>query len=59
MTLWGKPVSLAHIRDVTECCRASDVFKDSEIRFYAIFDNANDAIFLVEGYAYGMQPEGA
>jgi PAS domain S-box-containing protein len=51
-TFRGEPVTLAYIRDITERRRASDALKDSEMRFHAIFDNAHDAIFLLDGYSF-------
>jgi PAS domain S-box-containing protein len=48
----GEPVTLAYLRDVTERRLASDALRDSEMRFRAIFDNANDAIFLVDNFAF-------
>jgi len=47
-TFRNEPVTLAYIRDVTERRMASDALKDSEMRFHAIFENANDAIFLLD-----------
>ncbi|MEN6617760.1 MAG: PAS domain S-box protein [Syntrophorhabdus sp.] len=52
ITFRGEPVTLAYIRDVTERHLAIDALKDSEMRFHAIFDNANDAIFLVDGETF-------
>lgn len=48
-TFQGQAVTLAYIRDITERRLASDALKDSEMRFHAIFDNAYDAIFLLDG----------
>ncbi|MDD3845812.1 MAG: PAS domain S-box protein [Syntrophorhabdaceae bacterium] len=47
-TYRNEPVTLAYLRDVTERKLASDTLRDSEMRFHAIFDNANDAIFLLD-----------
>ncbi len=52
ITLKGERVTLAYIRDVTERRLASDALKYSEMRFHAIFENANDAIFLVEDNSF-------
>ncbi|MHB8108980.1 MAG: PAS domain S-box protein, partial [Syntrophorhabdaceae bacterium] len=51
-TFRGEAVTLAYIRDITERRLAIDALKDSEMRFHAIFDNANDAIFLVHGNTF-------
>lgn len=48
-TFRNEPVTLAYLRDVTERKLASDALIDSERWFHAIFDNANDAILLVDG----------
>ncbi len=47
-TFRNESVTLAYIRDVTERRRVSDALKDSEMRFHAIFENAGDAIFLLD-----------
>ncbi len=47
-TFRGEPVTLAYFRDVTERKIASDALSESEMKFRALFDNANDAIFLME-----------
>ncbi len=52
ITFRGERVTLAYIRDVTERRLASDALRDSEMRFHAIFDNANDAIFLIDGTSF-------
>ncbi len=51
-TFRGEPVTLAYLRDITERRLASDALQSSEMRFHAIFDNANDAIFLVDGDSF-------
>lgn len=51
-TFRGEPVTLAYIRDITERRMASDALRDSEMRFRAIFDNAYDAIFLLDGQLF-------
>ena len=50
-TYRNEPVTLAYLRDVTERKLASDALRDSEMRFHAIFENANDAIFLMDRFA--------
>ena len=52
ITFRGEPVTLAYLRDVTERRLANDALKDSEMRFHAIFDNANDAIFIVYNHSF-------
>jgi len=51
-TYRNEPVTLAYLRDVTERKLASDALRDSEMRFRAIFENANDAIFLMDTTAF-------
>jgi PAS domain S-box-containing protein len=50
-TYRNEPVTLAFLRDVTERKLASDALRDSEMKFHAIFENANDAIFLMDRFA--------
>jgi PAS domain S-box-containing protein len=50
-TYRNEPVTLAYLRDITERKLASDALKDSEMKFHAIFENANDAIFLMDRFA--------
>jgi len=50
-TYRNEPVTLAYLRDVTERKLASDALRDSEMRFHAIFESANDAIFLMDRFA--------
>lgn len=47
-TYRGEQVTLAYLRDVTERKLVSDALRDSEMKYRAIFDNANDAIFLMD-----------
>lgn len=50
-TYRNEPVTLAYLRDVTERKLASDALRDSEMKFHAIFENASDAIFLMDRFA--------
>lgn len=50
-TYRDEPVTLAYLRDVTERKLAADALRDSEMRFHAIFENASDAIFLMDRFA--------
>ncbi len=51
-TYQGEAVTLAFFRDVTERKLALDSLRDSEMKFRALFDNANDAIFLMDGETF-------
>lgn len=47
-TFRGEVVTLAFFRDTTQRKLASDALMDSEMKFRALFDNANDAILLID-----------
>ncbi len=48
ITLDGKRTALLMVRDVTGMKKAAEQTAHSEMKFRAIFENANDAIFLID-----------
>jgi PAS domain S-box-containing protein len=44
----GTPHILCSVEDVTERTKAEEALRESELLFREVFDNANDAVYLVE-----------
>lgn len=45
----GKPMFQFSLLDITERKRNIEALKDSENQYHSLFENANDAIFVIEG----------
>ncbi|MBM3119413.1 MAG: PAS domain S-box protein [Chloroflexi bacterium] len=46
----GKPAIQGAIIDITERKRAEEMLQESERKYHGLFDNANEAIYLIEPY---------